>query len=277
MKKIQMNFHRLSKGQKMIAQYIMENYDKAAFMTAAKLGEKIGVSESTVVRFANVLDFEGYPHMQRELQEMIRTRLTTVQRIEMSTDYSSEENAVKKVLKADIDNLRMTMESIDFKVFEEAVKAITEAKHIYIVAMRSSTTLADFLAFYLNLIRSNVYVTSRSVSDIFDILFRVNKDDLVVGIGFPRYSTKTIEALDYAKSQGAKVLAITDSLISPLVSYADFTLTAKSNMESFVDSLVAPLSLLNALIIAVGIKEKRKVATTFGKLEDIWQKYKIYS
>lgn len=277
MKKIQMNFHRLSKGQKMIAQYIMENYDKAAFMTAAKLGEKIGVSESTVVRFANVLDFEGYPHMQRELQEMIRTRLTTVQRIEMSTDYSSEENAVKKVLKADIDNLRMTMESIDFKVFEEAVKAITEAKHIYIVAMRSSTTLADFLAFYLNLIRSNVYVTSRSVSDIFDILFRVNKDDLVVGIGFPRYSTKTIEALDYAKSQGAKVLAITDSLISPLVSYADFTLTAKSNMESFVDSLVAPLSLLNALIIAVGIKEKRKVATTFGKLEDIWEKYKIYS
>ncbi|SHI93770.1 transcriptional regulator, RpiR family [Lutispora thermophila DSM 19022] len=277
MKKIQMNFHRLSKGQKMIAQYIMENYDKAAFMTAAKLGEKVGVSESTVVRFANVLDFEGYPHMQKELQEMIRTRLTTVQRIEMSTDYSNEENVVKKVLKADIDNLRMTMESIDFKVFEEAVKAITEAKHIYIVAMRSSTTLADFLAFYLNLIRNNVYVTSRSVSDIFDILFRVNKDDLVIGIGFPRYSSKTIEALDYAKSQGAKVLAITDSLISPLVSHADFTLTAKSNMESFVDSLVAPLSLLNALIVAVGIKEKRKVSTTFGKLEDIWEKYKVYS
>ncbi|MGI5998386.1 MAG: MurR/RpiR family transcriptional regulator [Lutispora sp.] len=276
-KKIQMSFHRLSKGQKMIAQYIMENYDKAAFMTAAKLGEMVGVSESTVVRFANVLDFEGYPHMQRELQEMIRTRLTTVQRIEMSADYSNEENTVKKVLKADIDNLRMTMESIDFKVFEEAVKAIADAKNIYIVAMRSSTTLADFLAFYLNLIRSNVYVTSRSVSDTFDILFRVNKDDLVVGIGFPRYSSKTIEALDYAKSQGAKVLAITDSLISPLVSYADYTLTAKSNMESFVDSLVAPLSLLNALVIAVGIKEKRKVASTFGKLEDIWEKYKVYS
>ncbi|NLM43170.1 MAG: MurR/RpiR family transcriptional regulator [Clostridiales bacterium] len=277
MKNIQVNFHKLSKGQKMIAQYIMENYDKAAFMTAAKLGEMVGVSESTVVRFANVLGFNGYPHMQRELQEMLRTRLTTVQRIEMAVDYSNEENTIKKVIKADIDNLRMTMESIDINIFEEAVKAIIQAKHIYIVGMRSSTTLADFLAFYLTLIRSNVQSTSRSVSDIFDMLFRVNKDDLVIGIGFPRYSSKTIEALDYAKSQGAKVLAITDSLLSPLVSYADYTLTAKSNMESFVDSLVAPLSLLNALIIAVGIKEKRKVSSNFSKLEDIWKKYKVYS
>ncbi|MCQ1529866.1 MurR/RpiR family transcriptional regulator [Lutispora saccharofermentans] len=277
MKKIQLSFQRLSKGQKMIAQYIMDNYDKAAFMTAAKLGEKVGVSESTVVRFANVLDFEGYPQLQSELQEMIRTRLTTVQRIEMSADYSSEENTLKKVLKADIDNLRITMDSIDYKVFEASVKSITEAKHIYIVALRSSTTLADFLGFYLNLIRDNVYITSRSISDTFEMLFRVDKDDLVIGIGFPRYSSKTIEALHYAKSQGAKVLAITDSILSPLAANSDFTLTAKSNMESFVDSLVAPLSLLNALIVAVGIKEKNKVASSFAKLEEIWEQYNVYS
>jgi len=276
MKKIQVNFHKLSKGQKLIGQYIMDNYDKAAFMTAAKLGEMVGVSESTVVRFANVLGYDGYPHLQRELQEMIRTRLTTVQRIEMAVDYSNEENTIKKVMKADIDNLRITMEGIDVNVFEEAVKAIIQAKNIYIIGMRSSTTLAEFLAFYLSLIRNNVQSISRSVSDIFDMLFRVTKEDLVIGIGFPRYSSKTIEALDYAKMQGAKILAITDSLLSPLVTYADFTLTAKSNMESFVDSLVAPLSLLNALIVAVGIKEKKKVSSNFSKLEEIWEKYKIY-
>lgn len=277
MKKIQLCFPRLSKGQKMIAQYIMSNYDKATFMTAAKLGEKVGVSESTVVRFASVLDFEGYPQMQQELQKMIRTRLTTVQRIEMTSDYSNEENVLKKVLKADIDNLRVTMDDIDFKIFEEAVNSIVEAKHIYIVALRSSRTLADFLAFYLNFIRGNIHVATNSISDIFEILFRVNNEDLVIGIGFPRYSSKTIEALDYAKTQGAKVLAITDNLLSPLASNADYTLIARSNMESFVDSLVAPLSLLNALVVAVGIKEKNKVSSSFARLEEIWERYNVYT
>lgn len=277
MKKIQLCFPRLSKGQKMIAQYIMGNYDKAAFMTAAKLGEKAGVSESTVVRFANVLDFEGYPQMQKELQKMIRTRLTTVQRIELTSDYNSEESILKKVLKADIDNLRITMDEVDLKVFEESVNSIVEARHIYIVALRSSKTLADFLGFYLNLIRDNVFIATHSISDIFEILFRVNDGDLVIGIGFPRYTSKTIEALDYAKSQGAKVLAITDSLLSPLAAHSDYNLIAKSNMESFVDSLVAPLSLLNALIVAVGIKEKNKLSDSFARLEDIWEKYKVYS
>ena len=277
MKRIQFCFPKLSKGQKMIAQYIMDNYDKAAFMTAAKLGGKVGVSESTVVRFANVLNFEGYPQMQQELQKIIRTRLTTVQRIEMTSNYSNEENILKKVLKADIDNLRITMDDIDFKVFEEAVNSIIEAKHIYIVALRSSRALADFLAFYLNLIRGNIHVATHSISDIFEILFRVNKEDLVIGMGFPRYASKTIEALDYAKSQGAKVLAITDSLLSPLASYSDYTLIARSNMESFVDSLVAPLSLLNALIVAVGMREKDTVFTSFERLEDVWEKYQVYS
>ena len=277
MKKIQQSFSGFSKGQKMIAEYIMNNYDKAAFMTAAKLGEKVGVSESTVVRFAHVLDFEGYPQMQKVLQEILRTRLTTVQRIELSSDYSNEENIFKRVLKADMDNIRTTMNDIDLEAFDDAVNSIIEAKHVYIVALRSSRALADFLVFYLNLIRGNVHMATHSISDIFEVLFRVGKNDLVIGIGFPRYSSKTIEALDYAKSQGAKVLAITDSLLSPLASYSDFTLVAKSNMEAFVDSLVAPLSLLNALVVAVGIKEKNKVSTSFAKLEDICEQYKIYS
>ncbi len=277
MRKIQQSFSGFSKGQKMIAEYIMNNYDKAAFMTAAKLGEKVGVSESTVVRFAHVLDFEGYPQMQKVLQEILRTRLTTVQRIELSSDYTNEENLFKRVLKADMDNIRTTMNDIDLETFDDAVNSIIEAKHVYIVALRSSRALADFLVFYLNLIRGNVHMATHSISDIFEVLFRVGKNDLVIGIGFPRYSSKTIEALDYAKSQGAKVLAITDSLLSPLASYSDFTLVAKSNMEAFVDSLVAPLSLLNALVVAVGIKEKNKVSTSFAKLEDIWEQYKIYS
>ena len=277
MKRIQYYFPKLSKGQKMIAQYIMENYDKAAFMTAAKLGQKVGVSESTVIRFANVLDFEGYPQMQQELQKIIRTRLTTVQRIEMTSDYSDEENILKRVLKADIDNLRVTMDDIDFKVFEEAVNSIVEAEHVYIIALRSSKALADFLAFYLNLIKGNIHVATNSISDMFEILFRISEKDLVIGIGFPRYSSKTLEALDYAKSQGSKVLSITDSLLSPLASYSDYTLVARSNMESFVDSLVAPLSLLNALIIAAGMKEKDKVFSSFESLERIWDKYQVYS
>lgn len=277
MKKIQQSFSGFSKGQKMIAEYIMNNYDKAAFMTAAKLGEKVGVSESTVVRFAHVLDFEGYPQMQKVLQEILRTRLTTVQRIELSSDYTNEENLFKRVLKADMDNIRTTMNDIDLETFDDAVNSIIEAKHVYIVALRSSRALADFLVFYLNLIRGNVHMATHSISDIFEVLFRVGKNDLVIGIGFPRYSSKTIEALDYAKSQGAKVLAITDSLLSPLASYSDFTLVAKSNMEAFVDSLVAPLSLLNALIVGVGIKEKARLSDSFAKLEEIWDKYKIYS
>lgn len=276
-KKIQLSFPRLSKGQRMIAEYIMNNYDKAAFMTAAKLGEKVGVSESTVVRFANVLEFSGYPQMQKVLQEILRTRLTTVQRIELTSDYSNEESILKRVLKADMDNIRITLSEADLKAFEDSVNSIIEADHIYIVALRSSKALADFLGFYLNLVRGNIHTVTHSISDIFEVLFRVNKNDLVIGIGFPRYSSKTIEALDYAKSQGAKVLAITDSLLSPLASHSDYTLIAKSNMESFVDSLVAPLSLLNALIVGVGIKEKSSIYDSFSKLEKIWKRYKIYS
>lgn len=277
MKVIQTNFHGLSKGQKIIAQYIMKNYDKAAFMTAAKLGERVGVSESTVVRFANAIGFMGYPQLQKQLQEMVRTKLTTVQRIEMDSDYRNKDSIYKSIFKSDIDNIRATMDEIDSKSFEETVKSISEAKNIYILGLRSSTALAEYLGFYLNFIRDNVHVITYTIGDIFEQLFRIGKDDLFIGIGLPRYSSRTIKALEYVNSKGGKTVAITDSMLSPLSSNADFTLIAKSNMESFVDSIVAPMSLLNAIIVAVGIKEKQSISSSFTSLEEIWDKYNIFS
>lgn len=273
---IQTNFHKLSKGQKIIAQYIMSNYDKAAFMTAAKLGEKVGVSESTVVRFANTIGYTGYPELQKQLQEMVKTKLTTVQRIEMSSDYTTNDSILRSILKSDIENIRGTMEEINSTSFEQAVKSISEAKSIYIIGLRSSTALAEFAGFYLNLIRDNIHVVTYTIGDIFEELFRVGKDDLVIAIGFPRYSSRTIKVLEYSKSKQAKTIAITDSMLSPLCSIADLTLIAKSNMESFVDSIVAPMSVLNALIVAVGIHEKQNISASFASLEDIWKKYNIF-
>jgi DNA-binding MurR/RpiR family transcriptional regulator len=208
---------------------------------------------------------------------MVRTKLTTVQRIEMSSDYSNEESVLKNVLKADIENLRATLDDINYSVFENVVREITEAKKVYIIGLRSSTTLAEFLGFYLNLIMDKVQVVTYTIGDIFEQLFRVSDKDLVIAMGFPRYSTKTVNALEYCKSRGAKVAAITDSMLSPLATNADYTLIAKSNMESFVDSIVAPLSVLNALIIAVGVKEKSNLSSSFTRLEEIWEKYNIYS
>jgi DNA-binding MurR/RpiR family transcriptional regulator len=277
MRVIQTNFHRLSKGQKIIAQYIMNNYDKAAFMTAAKLGEKVGVSESTVVRFANAIGYIGYPQLQKQLQEMVKTKLTTVQRIEMSSDYTNKDSVLKNILKSDMENIRTTMEEIDNISFEQAVESISEAKSVYIIGLRSSTALAEFLGFYLNLIRDNVHVVTYTIGDIFEQLFRIGENDLVIAIGFPRYSARTVKALEYVKLRKAKTIAVTDSMLSPLCAHADHTLIAKSNMESFVDSIVAPMSVLNALIVALGIKEKQNISTSFASLEEIWNKYNIFS
>ncbi|MDO6354449.1 MurR/RpiR family transcriptional regulator [Caloramator sp. CAR-1] len=276
MKIIQTKFPRLSKGQKIIAEYILKHYDKAAFMTAAKLGQTVGVSESTVVRFANELGFSGYPSLQKELQELIKNKLTSVQRIEITNDLIDEENPLRSVLKADMENIRVTLEKINQNTFDEVVHEILKAKRIYIVGFRSSQALVEFMGFYLNLILDNVRVVSRGVSDIFEQLLRVGDGDLVIGISFPRYSTRTIEALKFSKDRGAKVVAITDSLLSPLASHADYTLIAQSNMVSFVDSLVAPLSLINALIVAVGVKEKETISETFKTLENIWEEYNVY-
>jgi len=277
MRTIQQKFPRLSKGQKLIAEYILKHYDKAAFMTAAKLGVSVGVSESTVVRFANELGFSGYPTLQKSLQELIKTKLTTVQRIELSSSFGNEETTLKGVLKADIENIRSTMEKINAKNFEEIIDSIFKAKKIYILGLRSSTVLAEFLGFYLNLILDNVKVVSYGISDIFEQLINISSDDLLIGIGFPRYTNTTIEAISFVKSRGTKVVSLTDSLLSPLASRSDCTLIAQSNMASFVDSLVAPMSIINALIVAVGLKEKEKISTTFNDLENIWQEYKVYS
>ncbi|MGL5150096.1 MAG: MurR/RpiR family transcriptional regulator [Clostridium sp.] len=277
MRLIQSKYSRLSKGQKLIAEFILKNYDKAAFMTAARLGIAVGVSESTVVRFANELGFSGYPKLQKSLQELIKNKLTTVQRLELSNDLISNGDALKGVLKADMENIRTTLEKINPSVFEEVVTSIFEAKHIYILGLRSSTALAEFLGFYLNVILQNVKTVSYGISDIFEQMINVSEGDLVIGIGFPRYAAKTIDALDFAKNRGAKVVAITDSFLSPLASKADNTLIAQSNMASFVDSLVAPLSVINALIIAVGMNEKESITNTFGSLEQIWQDYNVYT
>jgi DNA-binding MurR/RpiR family transcriptional regulator len=273
---IQRNFSRLSKGQKLIAQFITNNYDKAAFMTASKLGNKVGVSESTVVRFANALGYDGYPSLQKELQELIKTKLTTVQRLEMSQDYTDEGALLKKVLKADMDNIKAVIEDLDDKVFQSVVDHIFKAKRIYIIGLRSSSTLAEYLGFYLNLIRDNVKIVTPGVSDVFEQMLRVGKDDLVIGMSFPRYSKKTLTAINYTKEQGALVVGLTDSNVSPIAAISDYTLIARSNMASFVDSLVAPLSLINALVVAVGMREKSNISSTFDKLEKIWDKHNIY-
>lgn len=277
MKVIQVKFSRMSKGQKLIAEFILQHYDKAAFMTAAKLGTSVGVSESTVVRFANQLGYEGYPELQKALQELIKNKLTTAQRIELSNDYFIPNNALKGILKADIDNIRATMEKIDYNEFEAVIDNILKAKRIYIVGLRSSGALADFLGYYLNLILDNVKVVSYGVSGLFEQMLTLNEEDCVIGISFPRYAMRTLETVDFAKKKNATIIAITDSLLSPLATRADYTLTAESNMASFVDSLVAPLSVVNALIIAVGLREKDKISKTFTDLEHVWQEYQVYS
>jgi DNA-binding MurR/RpiR family transcriptional regulator len=274
---IQIKFKGFSKGQKLIAEYILEHYDKAAFMTAAKLGLKVGVSESTVVRFANELGYIGYPKLQRALQELIKNKLTTVQRLELSNNFVCEENALKGVLKSDIENIRTTLEKISNNTFDDVVNSIFEAKRIYIIGLRSSTALAEFLGFYLNLILDNVNMVGYGISDIFEQIINISEDDLLIGIGFPRYASRTIDALSYAQKKGAKVVAITDSQASPLADKADYALVAQSNMASFVDSLVAPLSVINALIVAVGLREKDKIAATFKNLENIWKDYQVYN
>ena len=267
----------LSKGQKQIASYMLEHYDKAAYMTAAKLGSIVGVSESTVVRFANELGFEGYPELQHSLQELIRTKLTTLQRIEITNDRIGDADLLEKVLVSDIDKIRRTLDEIDRDSFNSAVDAMIGARMIYIIGMRSSSSVASFLYHYLNLVFPHVrLVRTTSGSEIFEQILRISSEDVMIGISFPRYSKRIINALEYAKSQSAHVIALTDSAASPIASHADDLLLAKSDMASFVDSLVAPLSIVNALIVAIGKKKHTELAETFERLENIWDEYEVY-
>lgn len=273
---IQQKFTKLSKGQKLIAQYILSNYDKAAFMTAAKLGDTVGVSESTVVRFANALGFEGYPLLQKSLQELIKTKLTTVQRVEMSKEYSSDWAILKKVLRSDIENIKGTLDEIDAQSFEGIINKILTSRKIYIVGLRSSAAIGEYLSFYLNLILDNVVLVNYGISDVFEQILKVGKEDLVIGISFPRYSKRTFELLNYAREQGAEIVSLTDSHLAPIATISDNTLITRSNMASFVDSLVAPLSVANALIVAVGMRKKDEIKEYFDRLEYIWKAYNIY-
>lgn len=274
---IQGNLSTFSKGQKLIANYILESYDKAAFMTAGKLGKTVGVSESTVVRFASELGYDGYPSMQKSLQEMIRSKLTSIQRIEVSNDRIGNQDILSMVLESDMEKIRMTLEETNRTDFDRSVEEIIRAKRIYILGVRSSAALAQFLGFYFHLIFEDVVLVSTStVSEIFEQMLRVGKGDVVIGVSFPRYSSRTVKAMNFANDRGAAVIALTDSLVSPLAACADYTLVAKSDMASFVDSLVAPLSLINALIVAVGRKKNEDVSATFEKLEQIWDEYQVY-
>ena len=266
-----------SKGQKRIANYILQNYDKAAFMTASKLGTKVGVSESTVVRFASEPGYDGYPSMQRALQEMIRSRLTSTQRIQAAGDLLSGQDLLSAVVQSDMDKLRMMVGEADRKEFDRVVDKIMEARHIYILGVRSSSYVAGYLNFYMHLLFENVtLVQSNAAGEIFEQLLRVGPGDVMIAISFPRYSNVTMNTVKFAQDRGATIVAITDNMLSPVYQLSDAALLAPCEMISFVDSMVAPLSLVNALLIAVGYRLGTDVSRTFAELEDIWNAYGVF-
>ncbi|MEG0853934.1 MAG: MurR/RpiR family transcriptional regulator [Angelakisella sp.] len=276
--KIDKGMPKFSKGQKLIAKYITEHYEKAAFMTASRLGETVGVSESTVVRFATEVGFEGYPQLQKNLQEIIRNRLTTVQRMEIIDGAMGNAEVLSKVMTLDSEKIRRTLEEVDRVAFSRAVEEIIKAKERYILGIRSSNMLANFLAFYFNHIFPHVNNVSNnnSTSEVFEQMLRIGEGDVLIAISFPRYSQRTLKAATFAKSCGARVIAITDSTSAPLAEVADVMLLARSDMASFVDSLVAPLSLINSLIVAVGLSKKDEISKTYATLEHIWDEYNVY-
>lgn len=274
---IQENMGSFSKGQKRIAGYILSDYDKAAFMTAGKLGNLVSVSESTVVRFAAMLGYDGYPAMQKALQELVRSKLTSIQRIQASNNTLFSSDVITSVLQQDMDKIRVAVEEVDRAAFAAVVDKLIGARHIYILGVRSSSFLAGYLHFYLHLIFDNVsLVTSNSAGDILESTLRIGPGDLLVGISFPRYSQSTVKGVRFAHDRGADVVAVTDSAMSPLYPMASAALLARSDMISFVDSLVAPFSLLNALIVAAGHRKDADIAQIFNRLEGIWDEYGVF-
>lgn len=274
---IENKMQSFSKSQKLIGNFILESYDKAAFMTALKLGNAVGVSESTVVRFAIEMGFEGYPELQKALQSMMKNRLTAVQRINITNDRIGDGGVLKNILSQDMDRIRHTLEEIDETVFNNAIEKISNAKNIYILGSMSSSILARFLDYNFQLMFDNVhFVQAVGTSGIYQQIFRINEEDVFISISFPRYSQSTAKATAYAKSRGANIVAITDSMTSPLAEYADELLIARSDMASFADSLVAPLSLINAIIVALGAKNKEKIEKNFLMLENLWEEHDVY-
>lgn len=266
-----------SKGQRRIAQYITESYDKAAFMTANVLGKTVGISESTVVRFAVELGYDGYPSMQKALQEMVMNRLTATQRMEVTNDRIGDQDVLEMVLQSDIEKLRQTSETVDNAAFDAAVNAVLRAERVYVLGVRSAAPLASFLGYYLNYMFQNVHVvTASGASEMFEKIVGVNSRDAVVAFSFPRYSATTLKAAQYCRSTGATVIGVTDTKLSSLGQCSDHVLVAKSDMVSLVDSLVAPLSVVNALIVAIAARKEKELSTTFQELEHIWSEYNVY-
>ena len=275
--RIQNEIHAFSKGQKKIASYILTNYDKAAFMTASRLGKTVEVSESTVVRFAVELGYAGYPEMQKALQELIRGKLTSIQRIQVSRDQMSGADILGSVMQRDMNSIHNVIEQLDRDAFSRAVDKLLGAEHIYILGVRSSSFLAGYLNFYLHLIFKNVtLVQSNAAGEIFEQLLRIGPGDVMIAISFPRYSKVTMNTVKFAQDRGATIVAITDNELSPVYQMAEAALLAPSEMISFVDSMVAPLSLINALLIAVGSRMRSDVSRTFAELEDIWNEYGVF-
>lgn len=275
--KIQAGVSGFSKGQRLIANYIITSYDKAAFMTASKLGKTVNVSESTVVRFAMELGYDGYPGLQKALQEMIRNKFTSVQRMEVANHRIAGQDVLSTVMHTDMEQIRATLDGIDRDNFHAAVDAILNARKIYILGVRSSSAVASFLDYYLSLMLDNVHLVHiSSTSEVFEQIVRIQPGDLLFGISFPRYSSRTVKAMQYAHDRGSTVVALTDSTDSPIAAYADHTLLAKSDMISLVDTLVAPLSVINALLVAVGQRREKELTDTFLNLERIWDEYEVY-
>ena len=276
--KIDKNYEQMSKGQKLLADYILKNYDKAVFLTAAKLGKVVGVSESTVVRFATQLGYQGYPGFQKALEELVRNKLNSIQRMEVTYGRISQSEILASVLQSDVEKIKLTLANMDQNAFELAVDTILNAKRIYVVGIRSCAPLANFLSFYLNLIFDNVTsVHTNSSSEIFEQLIRIGAEDVIIGISFPRYSMRTLKALEFASNRKAKVITLTDSVHSPMNLYSSCNLIARSDMASIVDSLVAPLSVINALVVALCMKKQKEVVNTLETLEQIWGEYQVYS
>ena len=276
--RIDLSRKTFSKGQRKIAAYIEEHYDTAAFMTAARLGEVVGVSESTVVRFATQIGYDGYPYLQKAMQEMIRDKLNSIQRIEVTTGRIGDNDVVESVLNQDIDKIKRTIEEISREDFKKTVDAIINAENIYVFGVKSASHIAGFFAYYLDLIFGNVHVLdSTSKTTTYEKLFRISDKDVMIGISFPRYSNMAVDAMNFAHERGAQVVAITDSMISPLVTNADEVLLARSDIASVVDTLVAPLSLINALLVAIVIERKDEIIRTFSALEEVWKEQNVYA
>ena len=275
--RINKKYKSMSKGQKLLASYITDNYDKAVFLTAARLGEVVGVSESTVVRFATNLGYKGYPEFQKALEELVRNKLNSIQRMEVTYGRISQSQILETVLQSDTENLKSTLESIDQNAFELAVDTILNAKNIYVIGIRSCAPLASFLAFYLNLMFDKVHLLhTSSSSELFEQMVRIGNEDVIIGISFPRYSMRTLKAIEFANNRNAKVITLTDSVHSPMNLYSSCNLIAKSDMASIVDSLVAPLSVINSLIVALCMKKQSEVVGTLEMLEEIWGEYQVY-